>query len=73
MPTNTTATTALTCLQQARNDLLRAVLPASEAVAVLDGSRAARARELVSLIEAAISHAERLATVVEGDLRAGAR
>jgi hypothetical protein len=56
MPTNTpTTATALTCLHQAHNDLLRAILPAAEAA------------------DSAISHAERLATVVEGDLRAGAR
>lgn len=64
---------AIAALHQAHKDLLRAVLPAAEATAALDGSRAARARELVALIDAAISHAERLAVVIEGDLRAGAR
>ena len=60
-------------IQQALDDLLRAVLPAAEAAAALEGARAVLAHELESLIDAAISHAERLAVVVEGDLRAGAR
>jgi len=67
-PTNTT----VTALHECRDQLLNAVLNAAYCVPQLTGARAARARELVDMLDAAVSYCERLATVVEGDARAEA-
>jgi hypothetical protein len=65
-----TIKSALTALQSCHRGLLEVVLDASAASMALTGARAARARELLDQIGAAIAHCDRLATVVEGDLRA---
>ncbi|WP_343573429.1 hypothetical protein [Mycobacterium sp.] len=62
----TTPDAALSSLHACRDHLLQAVLDASHAAALLDASRAVRARELVTLLDAAISHAGRLATAPAG-------
>jgi len=72
----TTDHPAVTALRACGDHLLQAVLDASAAAAsiTLDapaaGARAARAYELLDMLDLAISHCERLATVVEGDARA---
>jgi len=68
----TTDHPAVASLHACRDHLLKAVLDASAAAASLTGARAARARELVDMLDAAVSYCERLATVVEGDARAEA-
>jgi len=68
---------AVASLRACGDHLLQAVLDASAAAAsiTLDapaaGARAARAQELLNMLDAAISHCDRLAVVVEGDARAG--
>jgi len=66
----TTDHPAVTALHACRDHLLNAILDAAYCVPNLTGARAARARELTDMLDAAISHCERLATVVEGDARA---
>ncbi|WP_343598881.1 hypothetical protein [Mycobacterium sp.] len=69
----TTTAAALASLDTCRDRLSGAALDAAHAATLLDGARKARARELVDLLDIAISHATRLATVVEGDARAQQR
>jgi len=69
--TTTPTTPAVTALHACRDHLLNAILDAAYCVPNLTGARQARARDLVSMLDAAISHCERLAVVVEGDARAG--
>ena len=66
----TTNQVALDALRSCRRGLLEAVLDASASQTVLAGARAARARELTAMLDAAIAHCDRLVTVIEGDLRA---
>ena len=70
MTTPTPTNPAVTALHACRDHLLNAILDAAYCVPNLTGARAARARELTDMLDAAISHCERLATVVEGDARA---
>jgi phosphoglycolate phosphatase-like HAD superfamily hydrolase len=53
-----------------RDHLLQAALDAAYATPLLTGARQARARELLDQIDTAISHCERLAVDVGGNLRA---
>jgi hypothetical protein len=63
-------TPAVTALHTCRDRLLHAALDAADAAPALTGARAARARELLALLDTAITHCDRLANVVEGDARA---
>ena len=67
-----TPTPAVASLHACHDHLLQAVLDASAAAASLTGARQARAHELLTMLDAAITHCERLATVAEGDHRAEA-
>lgn len=60
---------ALDRLQTCRADLVAAHGDALDAVALLAGARATRAVELADKIADAIAHCERLAFIVEGDVR----
>ena len=68
--TTTPTTPAVAALHACRDHLLQAVLDASAAAASLTGARQVRAHELLTMLDAAITHCERLATIVEGDARA---
>lgn len=69
--TTTTALTALTALRDCRSSLLTARVDAITAATRLDGARRDRAGKLAEQLAGALAHCERLAVVVEGDLRAG--
>jgi len=61
---------AVAALRACREHLLRAVLDAAAATPLLTGTRATRARELVSMLDAAITQCDRLGVVALGDARA---
>ncbi|MBS4730072.1 hypothetical protein MSM1_17590 [Mycobacterium sp. SM1] len=65
----TAAGQALECLHACRDALAEARLHALGAQAYLGGARATRAAELAERIADAITYAERLKFVVEGDAR----
>lgn len=65
-----TTTTALKALRDCRSSLVAARLDALIAATNLAGARAERATELAEKIADALAHCERLAFIVEGDIRA---
>jgi phosphopantetheine adenylyltransferase len=67
MPTTNPAVEAL---HDCHRLLLQATLAAADTVSSLTGARLARAAELIDQIDAAVSHCNRLATIIEGDHRA---
>jgi|GEM_PF-6480351 len=70
MTTPTPTNPAVASLHACRDHLLNAILDAAYCVPNLTGARQARARELTDMLDAAISHCDRLAIVVTGDARA---
>ena len=64
------STDALACLNNCRTSLLAATGYADQAVPDLTGARHSRASELLEMLREAQEHADRLAFVVEGDIRA---
>lgn len=69
-PTDTRTTAALSALRDCRTRLGTAHVDALAAERHLAGARQERADELADKLADALAHCERLAFIVEGDLRA---